>query len=373
MITVLIKIVNIILEIIYLPLKLLPTQKKITFISRQSNVESVDISMIKNEIFREIPDCKVVVLTKMVPDNVKGKVLYVFHMLTQMYHIATSRIVILDTYCIVISLLHHKRSLTVIQMWHALGLMKKAGYSILNKPEGRSYSLAMAMKLHKNYDIIFASSEECRQAIGEVFGYPRDVVKNFPLPRVDLIRDSEYIDKKKKEIFEKYPQLCRKKNVLYAPTFRKDETELEEQVKNLVSVFPYEQYNLILNLHPLSKVRVMDSRVISDASFSTMEMLTVSDYVISDYSSIVYEAAIMKKSLIFYAFDLDTYQSDREFFIDYMKEVPGPICKSADEIADALLYYPYSIDRINAFAGKYVDVSVESCTERIVKLLKERL
>ena len=57
-------------------------------------------------------------------------------MLRQMYHAATSEIVVLDTYCIIISLLKQRKSLKVIQMWHALGAMKKFGYSILDKGEG---------------------------------------------------------------------------------------------------------------------------------------------------------------------------------------------------------------------------------------------
>ena len=366
-----IKIFNIALEIVYIPLKLLPTRKKITFISRQSNIESTDIVMLKEAIKKNISDCEVITLTKTLDRGILNKILYGFHMIKQMYHIATSQIVILDTYCMTISLLHHKKSLIVIQMWHALGLMKKAGYCILGKPEGRSYSLAMAMKLHKNYNVIFASSEKCRNAIGQVFGYPINNIYTFPLPRVDLIRNTEFVEKTKSAIIKKYPSLNVRKTIVYAPTYRKDERVMQQQIEKVISQFPFEEYNLICNFHPLSKIQILDKRVIIDRTFTTMELLTVATYVISDYSSIIYEAAIMGKPIIFFAFDLDEYRANREFFIDYEAEVPGPICRNAKELIYAVRYYQYDKKRIQSFVEKYVSLSRANCTNDIVNFLNK--
>lgn len=371
MITIAIKFFNILLEIIYLPLKLMPVRKKITFISRQSNDVSIDIAMLEKAIRQDMPDCEVVTLMKTLDTGIRNKILYGLHMIRQMYHIATSQIVILDTYCMAVSLLHHKKSLIVIQMWHALGLMKKAGYSILDKPEGRSYSLAVSMKLHKNYKIIFASSEKCRKAMGEVFGYPINNVYTYPLPRVDLIRNSTFIKETQNKIIEKYPVLKERKNIVYAPTFRKDEKLMRRQVDRLLLRFPFEEYNLVCNFHPLSQIDILDDRVIVDRSFTTMELLTVATYVVSDYSSIIYEAAIMGKPIIFFAFDLDEYRTDREFFIDYEAEVPGPICRDVEELMYAINHYQFNEKRIQDFAERYVTLSSTNCTGDIVKLLKK--
>lgn len=368
-----IKVLRIILEVLYFPFKILPTGKKITFISRQSDEKSIDILLLEHRIEKEIPDCEVVVLTKTLNDTFKSRMGYCFHIFKQMYHISTSKIVILDSYCLPICMLHHKKSLIVIQMWHALGLMKKAGYSILNKPEGRSYSLAKAMKLHKNYDIIFASSEACRKAMGEVFGYNEDKVQVYPLPRVDLLRNDSFLRKDRIRITNEHPELRKKKNVLYAPTYRKDESLMREQIGKIISQFPFEQYNLIINLHPLSQVSISDERVIIDHSFTTLEWIAVADYVISDYSSIIYEAAIMKKSLFFFAFDLDEYKVGREFFIDYEHEVPGKVYKNVSELIQGILTYKYNQDSLNLFVQKYVLLNRNDCTGEIVKLLQHLL
>ena len=73
------------------------------------------------------------------------------------YHLATSDVAILDSYCIAVSVLHHKKSLLVIQMWHSVGTMKKFGYSILDKPEGSSSKLAKLMKMPAQFRLYFSS------------------------------------------------------------------------------------------------------------------------------------------------------------------------------------------------------------------------
>ena len=64
----------------------------------------------------------------------------------QMKHaIATSKVLVLDSYCIAASILHHRKSLKIIQMWHAMGGYKKFGKSILDMEEGSSAKLADVM------------------------------------------------------------------------------------------------------------------------------------------------------------------------------------------------------------------------------------
>ena len=120
-------------NIIYFFIKLCPTRNKVTFISRQKNTPSIDFILLKTELHKTDPSIKVVILCKRLEKGFKKKILYVFHMFKQMYHIATSKVVVLDSYCITISILKHKKKLKVVQMWHALGSFKKFGKSIIGK------------------------------------------------------------------------------------------------------------------------------------------------------------------------------------------------------------------------------------------------
>ena len=144
--TFVVKVFKLLLNVIYLFFKLFRRRKQITLISRESNEITLDFLLLKNELEKELKDYKIVVLCKMI-DN---KFLYMFHILKQMYHISRSKVVILDTFCIPISVLKHKKGLEVIQIWHALGLMKKAGYAILDKDEGRDSKESKLFNMHKN-------------------------------------------------------------------------------------------------------------------------------------------------------------------------------------------------------------------------------
>lgn len=355
------------LNIIYFFIKLFPTKNKITLISRQSNDASIDFKLIIDRIHKELPKYQVVVLTK---EFGKNKVLDILYLFKQMYHISTSKIVILDTYCIPISILRHKKRLKVIQIWHAIGLMKKAGYSVLDKAEGRSSKMAKVMRMHKNYDYIFTSADSCKKAFTEVFNYPENYMVTIPLPRVDLLRDVNYMEEKRKEIIAKYPQLGIKKNILYAPTHRKDETLFEIKTKELIDAIDYEKYNLIIKLHSLSKINIDNDNVVLDKQFSTMEMGTVSDYVIVDYSGVLFEIGVLRKPLYIYTFDYDEYGVNRGIFIDYANEIPGKMYENGKDIFNAITREEHDMVKQDVFINKYVDLSSDDCTGDIVNFIK---
>ena len=125
---VILKIGIAILNGIYFFIKLFPMNfNKITFISRQNNSVSLDFKMIIEELEKEKKDAKIIVLCRRLEKGTIKQIKYSFHMLRQMYHIATSQLVILDSYCITVCILKQKKKLKVIQIWHALGSLKKFG------------------------------------------------------------------------------------------------------------------------------------------------------------------------------------------------------------------------------------------------------
>ncbi len=372
---IIIKILKFILNIIYSIFKLFKIRNRITFISRQSNDINVDFVLLSKEINREMPDYDVVCLCKTLDSGIFNKIKYVFHMFKQMYYIATSKVVILDSYCIVISNCKHKKNLTVIQMWHAMGAFKKFGLSILNNSNSRvkhinNKKLANVMNMHNNYDYIFASSKCCIKYFSEAFGQSVDKFKVFPLPRLDLMVNKENIDKVTDKIYKKYPKLKnQKKNILYCPTFRENKNDYKH-IKEFIDNFNYKKYNLIVKLHPLTKYRFKNDNVIFDKSFTTYEIGFIADKVISDYSAVIYEMAVMNKPMIFYAYDKNEYISNRDFYLNYDKEMPGKICLSIDELYKEIENKNYDKDKIINFKRKYIEKCKVSYTYDIIDFVK---
>lgn len=370
--TTLINTARVILNFIYSILKFLPQQDKILFLSRQSNNPSIDILALKDEFLKEHPTFEAVVLCKTLDGNIFKKIGYCFHMLRQMYHLATAKIVVLDSYAILVSLLNHRKSLLVVQMWHSVGTMKKFAYSILDKPEGSSSKLAYAMHMHENYDYILCAGEGYADHLAEGFNYSKDKIVILPLPRVELLQNKEFANKKTQAIYNKYPELKEKKNIVYVPTFRKDADEHSrflEEVEALKDEFKKynTDYNLIIKAHPLSGVSTKYDE------FSSFDMLFIADYVISDYSCIIYEAAILHKPLFFYTYDYENYVSKRDIYMDYPNEIPGPMYDNSCDLLNAITSNNYDIDKQEQFLSKYVSWDRPYIIKDIVNFLWEHI
>lgn len=358
------KIFVILMNFIYLFFKIFPTKNKIVMISRQSNSITLDFKLLKNKIKAE-KKYDVIILCKKLEGkenaSLSSMLKYFFHMFVQMYHLATSKVVILDSYCILISILKHKKTLKVIQMWHSVGTMKKFGYAILDQEEGSSSKLAKVLKMHKNYDVILCGGKGYLNDLCEQFNYDKDYFEIIPLPRIDLLKDELYLKKIKNDIYNKYPNLKKKKNIIYVPTFRKDETLLSEHINKIIDNVNFNKYNLIIKLHPLSNIKIKNENVIIDSQYSSIDMVTVSDYVITDYSCILYEAGILNKPLYFYCFDYEEYNKNRSLNIDYYNELPGVISKDISEIISSIENNKYDYNKLNKFIKKYVDYKGNSC------------
>lgn len=379
--TFILKIVILLMRFIYFFIKLLPTRNKVTMISRQSNKPTSDFLLLKKEIEKQT-SFKVVMLTKKLEPSIFKKFLYVFHILRQMYHIATSKVVLLDSYCLPVSLLHHKKKLLVIQMWHAMGSLKKFGYSVVetdtassafkNKmTKDRKKSIVKVMRMHKGYDYILTSSDESAPHFAEAFGYPLEKMVVIPLPIVDLLTDVSYQKQMEDEIKNSYPEMRKRKNIVYVPTFRPEEKE--DKIQELIDSVDYEHYNLIIKLHPLTKLNHYDERVIWDKQFTSQDMLLASDIIISDYSAIIYEASLLNKPLYFYIYDYNEYVKMRDFYTDFKKELPGFMSGEAKKIIDAITSEKYDLKKIKAFQEKYVNITDKKACERIVAFMLKAL
>lgn len=353
------------LNVIYSFFKILPTKDKVVMISRQSNKVNDDFRLLGNELSKKHA---VVYLCRTLDGGVNSslgtKIAYGFHMFTQMYHLATSKVCVLDSYSPVVSILNHKKSLSVVQIWHSIGTLKQFGWQILDLKEGSGYEMATLMKMHNNYDTVYCAGMEYRDVLAEGFNMNPEKFKIFTLPRIDLLFDEAYQTKTKTDVYEKYPILKTKPNIVYAPTFRKDESEFNKYFTDLVKEFDFSKYNLVVKLHPLSEVEVENENVIVDKAFSTFQMLSVADKLISDYSCVVYEAGVAGIPLYFYNFDIENYVGVRGLTINY-DDLPGFKCKTAKELVESF-EKPYDTEYLKSYISKYIE-NTEDCAKKMAE------
>lgn len=362
-----IKIGILILKIIYCPMKWMKSKNKVVYISRQFNSPTLDFSLIKEEMERIDPSIQNVLLTKRLEKGFVNTISYVFHMLKQMYHIATSKVVIVDTYCIPVCVLKHKETTKIIQIWHAMGAIKKFGYQTLGKNAGAEKEIADVMCMHKNYDYVLCSSKVTKDYYCEAFNVDESKIKYIGMPRVDYILKEKNTD----EIYKEYPQLKDKINVLYVPTFRKGK---KIRIKKLIDKFDTTKYNLIIKLHPLDRKEykyIEKDGVIFDDKFKSYDLLEVSDKIITDYSSLAIEVTLLNKPLYFYAYDFDEYGEDPGLNLDFEKEEIGKYLATTVTKLLKLLDEEYDYEILNRFKNRYLSINLENCTNQLAKYVLE--
>lgn len=167
-------------------------------------------------------------------------------------------------------------------------------------------------------------------------GYPRnDALFTF---------DNKYIDKLKKDL--NIPK--NKKIILYAPTWRDDQHQsgigytyqLGLNFDNFKEKFG-EDYIILFRTHyliassiDLSKYKgfILDVSNYSDIN----DLYILSDIILTDYSSVFFDYANLKRPMIFFMYDLDDYKNNmRDFYID-LNELPGPIVTKEDDLYEKL-------------------------------------
>jgi CDP-ribitol ribitolphosphotransferase len=172
---------------------------------------------------------------------------------------------------------------------------------------------------------------------------------------VDVLTDREYAERKRAGIIERYPMISEKQNILYLPTLRSDEKELQEKADELIRSVDYDRYNLIVKPHPLSGISAGGGKALTCDEFSSEDMLFAADHVVADYSGMVFEALAVGKREYFYAFDYEEYEGARGWFIDYRKEIPGKILRSGAEVMKAIDDGAFDTTGGEAFFSRYVD------------------
>ena len=361
------------MEIIYFFIKLFTKQKnKVTMLSRQTDSINLDFRLLRDEIknCEEGENIEVKILCKKIPKNIWGRIKYCFFIIKNMYHIAESKVCVVDGYNIPISALKHKKGLEIIQIWHAMGAIKKFGFQVIGRKEGSTTKIARIMKMHANYTCVTCTSQATRKFYAEAFKTDINKIKVLGMPRLDyVLGKNNEIDKNVEKLLKQYPKLKNKPIILYVPTFRKKETIDIDKVINEVDE---EKYNLIVRLHPLDETKV-DKKYIIDKEYSTYDLLKVADFVVTDYSAIAFETAALNKPLYFYLYDIRKYSRKRGVNIDLETEMKDCTRTSFDEIMKLINSEEYNFEELRKFREKYVETFDTDNTKRIANYIIEKI
>jgi len=352
--------------IMYPLLVLLPPRKTVVFASNKSGALTGNLKFLRDGM-KNYPGWRVAVYSKPASKSAVRTV-RLFHAL------ARSSVVFLDDYYAQLRGLHGRSGGQIVQVWHAAGAFKKFGLSSRGAADANSEDYEVAT--HGAYTAVICSSSEVRALYAEAFNVPTASVLPLGLPRTDVFFDEAYKARVRESLLREHPQLAHKKILLYAPTFRGMPQERSRFHLNLdLDMLAHrlgDNYALVIKLHP-SVQEPLDiperlAKFVVDLSKSAdiNDLLILSDVLITDYSSVIFEYALLRRPMVFFAYDVDSYLDERGFYYEYSSFVPGPIAKTTAEVADLLENGQFDLSKIDEFADRFFDYRDGKATQRIL-------
>lgn len=325
--------------------------RKIVFLGRHVNRVPLDFKLLIAELKRRNPEVQVVVLSKQFEGGARDSWHFIPVLLRSLYELATSKVCVLDSYWPAVSILKHKKSLVVFQLWHSLGKIKRTGFQALDTGQGRSKLAAKSMRMHEGYDYVVAGAPVWNPEYRAAFNVTDDQLLNIGLPRADYLIDGR--ERIASMIAKKYPEVMKKPIVLYAPTFRRHQSDVPG-ARQLAAQIDTDRFNFVIKRHKDDDLAMPDTPFFKCRGFNTLEMLTVADYVITDYSSIALEAALIDVKTYYYVYDAEEYfATSGGMNIDLHSEMPGCVFSEAEELGKAL-EGEYPVDTLRRYKSKFI-------------------
>ena len=164
-------------------------------------------------------------------------------------------------------------------------------------------------------------------------------------PRCDIFFNKSVI----KKLRMKYGVSDEYKVLIYAPTFRNDKKPDIYgidfiAIKNTLESVTGNKWKIIFKLHPnLSNInyKSQDKDIVNiDPKADLQELLIISEILITDYSSCMFDMGLMEKKCLLYVPDLENYlKTEREMYFD-IESLPFPVCRNNEEIMVLLRNFP---------------------------------
>lgn len=283
-------------------------ENEVVFLSRQTDTPSFDYSQLAGEFARRGWTVHMH-LKKVTKRNLAS---YAFHVLKEIRLLGRCKAAILDRYDPVVCLVDFECEPwdsnsavntdfpikpVILQLWHAFGAYKKFGHQSVDTPEGHSRQFTDTFSIHHNYSWVVCSGKGARQGFAEAFACPPERVIAMDRPEYDELRALKEARGNAKRSTDQ-----ERKRVLMAPTLRissdsahpfRDLHGRRETLEQAIDA------DFVWSFHPLE----------SDlpAPGNVSDQLLDCDILVTDYSSIAYEAYLLNIPVIFYIPDIESY------------------------------------------------------------------
>lgn len=278
---------------------------------------------------------------------------------------------------------------TYIQTWHGTPLKKlaldmdtvhMAGEKGIENYKKNFYNNA------QTWDYLISQNQFSTEIFRRAFAFGKEMLE-IGYPRNDVLF-AKNNEKDIREIKKNLGIPLDKRVILYAPTWRDNEFYGKGKYKfnppldfNALRDSLGDDTVMIVKYHYL----VMDQIDWSpyqgfiyscDLSYDISDLYLVSDMMITDYSSVMFDYSLLKRPMLFFCYDLEEYKDTlRGFYFDFLAEAPGPITQTTEELITSIKNYDpeFYREKQDAFYRKYNHADDGHASEKVVKLIQRKM
>ena len=244
---------------------------------------------------------------------------------------------------------HKRPGQKYLMLWHGGVALKKIEK---DAEEKLGYSYVQKSKIDsKVCDLMTSSCRYQTDLMENKFWYSGEILKKG-IPRNDIFFDMEQRASLNAKVRKLYSISSSDKIVMYAPTFRRGNDlspysiNWDKVIPELEKVFGGVQVRVLVRLHPnlIGKVDtsgLVGYEKVTDATLyhDMQELLCVSDMLITDYSSAMFDFAMLERPCLLYATDIEKY--DRGYYFRF-DELPFPLARTQEELLSNLASFDRS-------------------------------
>ena len=287
-----------------------------------------------------------------------------------------SDVIVIDDFHPVVGALDDSR-VRIVQLWHASGVVKTILYSRIGKPD----SPDPWSRDYKNVSCAIVSSENDVPHFAEAFGIPEERVIPTGIPRMDRFFDEAARARGREAALAAFPAARGRRVILFAPTFRGSGRHKSYDLgvldyPALHALCVEKDAVFVIRLHPRIR-RSLDipaslrDRLIdgSDVATDAPDILFATDLLVTDYSSIIFEFAVLDRPMLFFAPDLDAYRESVDFYEPYESLVPGKVVRTMPELVAAIRTEDFERERLAPFTQRHLAHLDGRATDRVIDQL----
>lgn len=279
-----------------------------------------------------------------------------------------------------------KPSQIYLQTWHGTPLKKLAHDIVV--PEGTTfYRSGMSIEEMRStydddvskYNYMISPSAFTTEVFQSAFKIERQRLIETGYPRNDIL--SNYQNSDLEAIKAKWNLPSNKKVILYAPTWRDNSFNLKGYTFKLKVDFKkwqktlgkdyvviFKPHYLIVNDFDLESVK--DFVYFVDPKEDISSLYLIADILVTDYSSVFFDYAILRRPIYFYMYDLDSYRDElRGFYLDIYQDLPGKVIENEDSLLEKISQSEFDYDKLKLFNQRFNNHEDGNASKRVLDIL----